>query len=109
MKIPGYHIREWVEKNKTSSLARAVRERDQKSFLLKVLDKQSPPDEVARAKRHFEISQKLRDIPEVLQSFDWEEHPLWFLLLMEDFKGESLREFIEQKRGPLEEFFHRAL
>ena len=89
---------ETLFESRTSIIYRAYRKWDNRPVILKTLKEQYPlPEQIAQFKREFEIAHTLKsghgaDTPltGVIEVYSFEKHGYSFVIVMEDFGGESL-------------------
>jgi serine/threonine protein kinase len=103
-KIGSYVIIELLVATRGSMLYRARREGHKNTVIIKILKAESfIPSEIARFKREYEIIRQA-DINGVVKTFDIVPHHRSFALILEDFDGISLREFMKERTINLAEF-----
>lgn len=106
--IPGYQIAEAIYTGVSTVVYRGRRQRDFEPVVLKLLNKEYPtPEELAKFKQQYEITQKL-DLPGAVKSYSLETYQNSLVLVMEDFGGQSLKDFITAHRLNLLEFLQIA-
>jgi PAS domain S-box-containing protein len=90
MNISGYQIGEEVYVGTNSLVYRGRREIDASPVILKIL-KQAypPPEQIARFRREYEILRDL-DLPGVVSAYSLETDQHRWVMVLEDFGGESL-------------------
>jgi PAS domain S-box-containing protein len=94
-----YQAVEVIYQGTRSQLVRAIRVADQRVVVLKTLSTTFPDlGAIASLKHEFTILEQL-DIAGIIKALDWHAHPTPMLVL-EDFAGVSLREWVQQQ-GPL--------
>jgi PAS domain S-box-containing protein len=96
-KIGSYVILELLVATRGSILFRARREGDKNTVIVKVLKAESfIPSEIARFKREYEIIRQA-DIDGIVKTLDIVPHHRSFALILEDFDGISLSEFMKTR------------
>ncbi|MBW4493241.1 MAG: AAA family ATPase [Oscillatoria princeps RMCB-10] len=106
--IPGYQIAEAIYTGVSTVVYRGRRQRDFEPVVLKLLNKEYPtPEELAKFKQQYEITQNL-DLPGAVKSYSLETYQNSLVLVMEDFGGQSLKDFITAHRLNLLEFLRIA-
>jgi len=101
--ILGYTIYETLFESRNSFIYRAYRQCDNRPVILKSLKEQYPlPEQIAQFKREFEIANTLSSIhgtdstqTGVVEVYSFEKHGYSFVIVMEDFGGESLDRMIQ--------------
>jgi len=95
MTIPGYKLDEKLYQGSQSVIYRARCREDDKPVVLKILHKELPtPEEIARFKREFEITSSL-EIGGVIKAFKLDRTRDNWIMVLEDFGGESLARWKE--------------
>ncbi|AFY53116.1 putative ATPase [Rivularia sp. PCC 7116] len=92
--ISGYQILEQLYNGSRTLVYRAIREAEQKPVIIKIL-KNSHPDfnELLQLRNQYTIAKNL-DIPEIVLPYSLEPHQNSYALVMEDFGGVSLYEYM---------------
>ena len=97
--IPGYHVNEGLYESSNSLIQRGRREEDNQPVILKILKQTYPPPEkIAWFKREYEIIRSLNPstssatatLPGVIQAYSLENYQNRWVMILEDFGGESL-------------------
>lgn len=89
--IPGFQTTEQLYESDGSIIYRAIREREQRPVVLKVLKAVRPPPEtIARFKREYQLTKEL-DLPGVIEVLDLVQTENHWVIVTEDFGAESLR------------------
>ncbi|WP_026098450.1 trifunctional serine/threonine-protein kinase/ATP-binding protein/sensor histidine kinase [Kamptonema formosum] len=106
--IPGYEIAEAIYTGVSTVVYRGRRERDFQPVVLKLLNKEYPtPEELAKFKQQYEITKNL-DLPGAVKSYSLETYQNSLVVVMEDFGGQSLKDYISAHRLNLLEFLQIA-
>ncbi|MBG1266113.1 ATP-binding sensor histidine kinase [Nostoc sp. WHI] len=113
--FPGYRITEQIYSGSKTLVYRGIREKDQKSVVLKLMRNEYPTfGEIAQFRNQYIISQNL-DIPGIVKTYSLENYRNSYILVMEDFGGISLQDWRlenkekEKNRVSLNEFFDIAI
>jgi predicted ATPase/signal transduction histidine kinase len=96
--LTGYNRLEELYQNTKTVIYRAVREMDKQSVIIKILNSEYPTSQdLTRLRYEYEITQKI-NLSGVMRSYGLEPYNNSLALILEDFGGQSLKEFINQKR-----------
>jgi len=107
--IPGYEIITELSASPTSAIYRGYRQRDRQPVILKVLQKEHPAsEEIARYQHEYQILKNL-DLEGVIRAYDLQKHQNSLVLVLEDFGGESLRNFLGDRKLEMKEFLLTSL
>ncbi len=107
--IAGYAILEQVDTGTHALVFRARRQSDQLPVMLKVLgDRYPSPERIAWFKREYQIIRSL-DVPGVVAAYALEHIQQRWMLVLEDFGGESLVRLKLAGKLALNEFLHLAM
>lgn len=107
--LQDYAIGEVVHESPRTIVLRGVREKDNLPVILKALRQEYPsPKEAARLRREFEITRDL-GIPGVVASLELIPHNNGFVLVQEDFGGQSLASLLRRVKLSLDGFFGLAV
>ncbi|MCA9710376.1 MAG: AAA family ATPase, partial [Myxococcales bacterium] len=100
LSVPGYQTQAQLHESEGSLIYRATREADGRPVVLKVLkDPRPPPERIARFKREHQLVDEL-DVVGVVDAYDFLHAANHWILVQEDFGGESLAR--HQLAGQLE-------
>jgi predicted ATPase/signal transduction histidine kinase/tRNA A-37 threonylcarbamoyl transferase component Bud32 len=107
--IANYLVSEKIYESASTIVYRATRNVDNKNVILKVL-KQDLPTAVETNRYQYEHS-IIKDLDNkgIIKSFGIEKHKNTFIIVLEDFAGVSLKEFLLNKPLPLEDFLTLAI
>ena len=95
VEILGYFIQEELYNGSRTLVYRAVRENDQKPVVIKLLKNPYPDfNELLKFRNQYTITKNL-DIPSIIIPYSLEVYQNGYALVMEDFGGISLREYME--------------
>ncbi len=108
--IAGYSIKEELYNGSRTLVYRAIRENDQKPVVIKSLKNSYPNfNELLQFRNQYTISKNL-DIPGIIRPFSLEPYQNGYALVMEDFGGVSLQEYMQTgNMGSVEDILSIAL
>jgi diguanylate cyclase (GGDEF)-like protein len=107
--INGYESKNQIYASHNSLVYRAIRQSDQLPVILKILREDYPtPLQLLRYKQEYEIISKL-DIEGVIKAYKLQKYHNTKVMFLEDFGGESLTIWLEQKKFNLLEFFYLSI
>ncbi|MES0491878.1 MAG: diguanylate cyclase [Leptospirales bacterium] len=107
--IPGYTIGKEVQKSQKTFVYRAIRIKDNRSVILKILASEYPTEQdFSRLQRELEIIQSL-DIDEVVHSYGIHKFNNKAMLVLEDAPGQSLKSMISSQDFSIELFIDIAI
>ncbi|MBV6627592.1 MAG: AAA family ATPase [Rivularia sp. (in: Bacteria)] len=93
--ILGYQIKEELYNGSRTLVCRAIREKDQKPVVIKLLKNTYPNfNELLQFRNQYTIGKSL-DIPGIVRPYNIRAHQNSYALVMEDFGGVSLYEYIK--------------
>ncbi|MEM7714635.1 MAG: AAA family ATPase [Cyanobacteria bacterium P01_A01_bin.68] len=93
--IQGYHLDEELYNGLRTLVYRGIRKRDQKTVVIKLLKNLYPSfNELLQFRNQYTIVKDL-DIPGIICAYSLEAYQNSYALVMEDFGGISLREYIQ--------------
>jgi predicted ATPase/signal transduction histidine kinase/tRNA A-37 threonylcarbamoyl transferase component Bud32 len=91
--IFGYRITEQIYLGSKTLVYRAIREKDQKSVVIKLMRSEYPTfTEIAQFRNQYTITKNL-DIPGIVKPYSLENYRNGYALVMEDFGGVSLKDW----------------
>lgn len=114
MQLSGYRTIQTLYNGRNSQVFRAIREVDGVPVILKILNEAFPSHErVARFQYEFDLTQKL-NIHGLIKAYGLEKHQSYWVIVFEDFGGESLENLSAKKplfvgREQLPSFLHIAI
>ncbi len=109
LNIPGVSVQAQIYESANSLVYRAIREADNQPIILKLLKESYPtPQELVRYRTEYRITQELKE-PGVVQVYDLQKYQNSLVMFVEDFGGESLKIWMQQRQFTLEEFLHIAI
>ncbi|MEO0840612.1 MAG: AAA family ATPase [Cyanobacteria bacterium J06643_5] len=95
--IPGYEVNEQLYNGSRTLVYRAVRDLDEKPVVIKLLKNPYPNfNELLQFRNQYTISKNL-DIPGIVRPYSLEAYENSYILIMEDFGGISLHEYIKRE------------
>ena len=107
--LTGYQILAKIYESDNSLVYRAVRDRDNQPIILKILQEDYPtPAELTRYKQEYEITRSL-NLDGVVKAYDLQRYQNSLVMLLEDFGGESLKQWMTKRQFTLEEFLMIAI
>jgi predicted ATPase/signal transduction histidine kinase len=108
--VPGYQITEEIQFGVHTVVYRGYRETERKPVILKILKSQFPTlEEIARLRQEYEITRNL-DIEGIVRPYSLENCQNGLALILEDFGGQSVSQFLgERKNLQLSEFLGIAI
>jgi len=94
--LPGYTLNSKLYESSASLVYRAVRDEDNRPVILKVLRSDYPsPQEIVRYRQEYELLHNL-DLPGVIQAYEQIPYQHTYVIVCEDFGGESLQHWMRQ-------------
>ena len=109
LSIPGVAVQTLLYESVNSLVYRAIREADNQPIILKLLKESYPtPQELVRYRTEYRITQELKE-PGVVQVYDLQKYQNSLVMFVEDFGGESLTIWMQQRKFSLKEFLQIAI
>jgi serine/threonine protein kinase len=109
MDILGYQVRELLYESDNSLVYRADIQASNQSVILKILKQAYPsPQRIAEFRREYEITKKLT-ITGVVNTYRLEYDQLRWMIVLEDFGGESLQQLMPKLQLTLADFLSLAI
>ncbi|MEZ2240866.1 AAA family ATPase [Microcoleus sp.] len=109
LSIPGVAVVTVLYESVNSLVYRAIREADNQPIILKLLKESYPtPQELVRYRTEYRITQELKETG-VVQVYDLQKYQNSLVMFVEDFGGESLKIWMQQRKFTLEEFLQIAI
>ncbi len=106
--LAGYNLNQTIHEGVNTVIYRAKREVDGTSAIVKALKAEYPTlQEITRLRHEHKILEGL-DIEGIVRALGLESHQNSVALVLEDFGGESLKEFLSQNRPSLSEILKIA-
>jgi serine/threonine protein kinase len=107
--MQNYQITEKLHESSNSLVYRGYRQADNLPVLLKMLKESYPsPEKIAWFKREYEITQSI-NLPGVIDVYSLENLENQWVIVLEDFGGESLHHIAAKKQFTMAEFLHLAI
>jgi len=107
--LPGYQIFAQIYESANSLVYRAIRTPDAQPVILKLLKQDYPtPEELVRYRQEYEITHNL-NLEGVCPSLSLEKYQNTFVIVFEDFGGESLKSWMSNRKLNLEGFLQIAI
>jgi len=107
--FPGYQILTQLYESINSEVYRAVRDSDHLPIILKILKQDYPtPAELTRYQQEYELTHLL-NLEGVIQTAGLEKYQNSFVLILEDFGGDSLKNWLKIHSFDLSEFLSIAI
>ncbi|PMB52694.1 serine/threonine protein kinase [Fischerella thermalis CCMEE 5201] len=107
--IPGYRVLEQIYTGTRTLVYRGLRKQDQQPVVIKLMRNEYPSfNELVQFRNQYTIAKNL-DIPGIVQPLSLETHGNRYALVMEDFGGISLQEWMKQNIASVEEFLDIAI
>jgi len=98
--LPDYLIVSLIYESAHSVVYRGYRKKDNKPVILKMLKQDYPtPTKLARYRQEYEITLDL-DLTGVIKAYGIEKYQNTFIIILEDFGGESLKATFEKGKQP---------
>lgn len=109
LNISGFSVQAQIYESANSLVYRARREPDHQTVILKILKESYPtPQELSRYRTEYHITQSL-NLNGVIKVYDLQKYQNTLLMSLEDFGGESLKVWMQQRSLRLEEFLKIAI
>ena len=107
--LPNYQIYSQIYSSPNSIVYRGLRKEDNKPIILKLLRENYPtPAELTRYKQEYRLTHQL-NIPGAIQAETLIEYENTFIIVFEDFGGESLKQIVEQVRLNLKKYLQLGI
>ena len=110
--ISGCQITEQLHESASSQVYRGRRLADDRPVILKFFKQSYPtPEKIAWFKREYETTQRLNQlkVAGVVTAYDLVNEQYRWIIVLEDFGGQSLNQFIQGKSISIDEFFRLAI
>src|SRR5919202_3032684 len=109
LSIPGIAAVTLLYESANSLVYRAIREADNQPIILKLLKESYPtPQELVRYRTEYRITRELKEAG-VVRVYDLQKYQNSLVMFVEDFGGESLTIWMQQRSFTLEEFLEIAI
>ena len=107
--VPGVEVKTCIYESANSLVYRALRKSDNEPIILKILKENYPtPQELARYRTEYQITKSL-NLTGCIKAYDLQPYQNTLVMFIEDFGGESLKIWMQQKKFSLEEFLRIAI
>jgi predicted ATPase/class 3 adenylate cyclase/GAF domain-containing protein len=104
LNLPGYHILEQIHDSHKSRVYKGSRVKDNQPVILKLLKQDYPtPKDLSRYQQEFEILHSL-NIESVVQAYALESYQNTLAIVLEDFGGISLSDYLQTQHFTVEKF-----
>jgi predicted ATPase/GAF domain-containing protein/tRNA A-37 threonylcarbamoyl transferase component Bud32 len=105
----GYKIHEKVYEGVKTIVYRGESEREQQPVIIKIPKAQFPSlEDIARLRQEYTITQSI-NCEGIIKSYALESYRHGFALILEDFGGQSLSQFIKEQQLPISDFLTIAI
>ncbi len=95
--LPGVAIQRKIYESSASLVYRGIREVDGQAIVIKLLKQDYPsPQELTRYRQEYAITRSL-DVEGVIRAYSQQGYQRTLVILLEDFWGESLEYWIQQR------------
>ncbi|MEG4577356.1 AAA family ATPase [Microcoleus sp. N3A4] len=109
LSIPGVAVVTLLYESANSLVYRAIREADNKPLILKFLKESYPTlQELVRYRTEYRITRELKEAG-VVRVYDLQKYQNSLVMFVEDFGGESLKIWMQQRKFSLKEFLQIAI
>jgi len=109
LSIAGVAAQTVLYESANSLIYRAIREADNQPIILKLLKESYPtPQELVRYRTEYRITQELKE-PGIVQVYDLQKYQNSLVMFVEDFGGESLKIWMQQRNFTMEKFLQIAI
>ncbi|MEG4485236.1 AAA family ATPase [Microcoleus sp. D2_18a_B4] len=109
LSLPGVAVETLLYESVNSLIYRAIREAARQPIILKLLKENYPtPQELVRYRTEYRITQELKEAG-VVRVYDLQKYQNSLVMFVEDFGGESLTIWMQQRKFTLEEFLQIAI
>lgn len=107
--ISGYHLSQKIYEGSRTLVYRGTRQADQRPVVIKLLKNPYPTfSELVQFRNQYTIGKNLK-IPGIVRPYSLESYQNGYALVMEDFSGVSLRNYISENTLDLRKFLTIAL
>ncbi|MEL7038860.1 MAG: AAA family ATPase [Cyanobacteria bacterium J06592_8] len=104
-----YQILEIIKEQVKTIIYRGIRKRDREPVILKALKQEYPNlEDIARLRHEYKIIKDLA-LPGVVKAISLKKYNNGLAIILEDFGGESLRDFLRDKKLEFNEFLPIAI
>ena len=107
--IPGYEILETIYEGARTVVYRGKLNREQQLVIIKVLKAEYPAlEEITRLRQEYTITKNI-ECQGIVKAYSLEKYQNTFALILEDFGGQSLSQFLTTNQLRLTEVLHIAI
>ncbi len=107
--LPGYQILACLYESVNSSVYRGRRQEDNQPVIIKVLKQEYPTEEqVQRYQKEYEIIRQL-NLDGIVRAYDLQQYQNQWVMILEDFGGESLKKLMKSQELTLIGFLTLAI
>jgi len=107
--IAGYNLLEVIQESTTTIVYRAFREPEKTAVIIKTLKAESPTlEELTRLRHEYKILQNL-EIEGIVQPLELVSHHHGLSLILSNFGGRNLKEFLQEQKLELSKFLEIAI
>ncbi|WP_039886743.1 serine/threonine protein kinase [Microcoleus vaginatus] len=107
--LSGYKIIENIYEGVRTVVYRGIRNRDRQSVIVKIIKNEHPTlEEITNLRQEFIIAQNL-DFEGIVKPYSFDNYYNSFALVLEDFGGQSLYDFIVTNKLSITEFLRGAI
>uniref|UniRef100_A0A0C1R2B3 Protein kinase domain-containing protein n=1 Tax=Tolypothrix bouteillei VB521301 TaxID=1479485 RepID=A0A0C1R2B3_9CYAN len=95
--LAGVAIQSKIYESSASLVYRGIREQDRRAIVVKMLKQDYPsPQELTRYRQEYEITRSL-NLQGVVKAYNQQDYQRTLVILLEDFGGESLKRWMQQR------------
>jgi predicted ATPase/signal transduction histidine kinase len=99
LNFPNYRVHTLIHESDRTLVYKGVCQHSEKPVIFKILRNSHPTtDDIAEFDRQYEIAQKLND-PRIVKHYRLENHRNKCILILEDFGGISLRDYLRRQKN----------
>ena len=109
LNLPGVAVTKLIYESANSLVYRGFRQQDDRPVILKILKENYPtPQELARYRTEYKITQSL-NVNGCIKADDLQQYQNTLVMFLEDFGGESLKIWMQQRKFSIAEFLRIAI
>ena len=102
--IPGFETQDVIFKSDHTIIYKAIRKEDNLPVAMKILHEDYPsPEEINRFQHEYDIIKQLHDATGVINAYSIEKYQNTLVMILEDFRAQSLDRYIADKHLPFED------
>jgi len=107
--VAGYTIAEIIDSGIRNQVYRGIRNTDRQPVVIKILQSEHPGlEDITRLRQEYSIPKQI-DSSGIIHPYSLENYQNSFALILEDFGGQSLKQFLESHSLELEDFLKIAI